>query len=45
MPFLLMRYNLIQRLYHQRTGYRKSDGGGMEPVSPAEWASAPDLPA
>lgn len=42
-PFLLMRDNLIQRLYHQRTGYWKPDGEGIEPVSPAEWAAALDL--
>lgn len=42
-PFLLMRDNLIQRLYHQRTGYWKPDGDGIEPVSPAEWAAALDL--
>jgi glyoxylase-like metal-dependent hydrolase (beta-lactamase superfamily II) len=42
-PFLLMRDNLIQRLYHQRTGYWKPDGEGIEPVSPAEWATALDL--
>jgi glyoxylase-like metal-dependent hydrolase (beta-lactamase superfamily II) len=43
MPFLLMRDNLIQRLYHQRTGYWKFDGEGIEPVSPVEWAAALDL--
>jgi glyoxylase-like metal-dependent hydrolase (beta-lactamase superfamily II) len=42
-PFLLMRDNLIQRVYHQRTGYWKPDGEGIEPVSPAEWAAALDL--
>jgi glyoxylase-like metal-dependent hydrolase (beta-lactamase superfamily II) len=42
-PFLLMRDNLIQRLYHQRTGYWKPDGEGMELVAPAEWAAALDL--
>jgi glyoxylase-like metal-dependent hydrolase (beta-lactamase superfamily II) len=42
-PFLLMRDNLIQRLYHQRTGYWKPDGEGIEPVSPAAWAAALDL--
>lgn len=42
-PFLLMRDNLIQRLYHQRTGYWKPDGDGIEPISPAEWAAALDL--
>jgi len=42
-PFVLMRDNLIQRVYHQRTGYWKPDGDGMEPIAPAEWAAALDL--
>jgi hypothetical protein len=42
-PFVLMRDNLIQRVYHQRTGYWKPDGEGVDPVSPAEWALALDL--
>jgi len=42
-PYLLMRDNLIQRVYHQRTGYWQPDGEGIEPISPAEWAAALDL--
>lgn len=42
-PFVVMRDNFIQRLYHQRTGYWQPDGEGIEPVSPAEWAAALDL--
>lgn len=42
-PFVLMRDNLIQRLYHQRTGYWQPDGEGIEPVFPDEWAAALDL--
>src|SRR5262249_10897510 len=37
------RDNLIQRVYHQRTGYWKPDGEGVEQVSPAEWAAVLDL--
>ncbi len=43
MPFLVMRENVIKRLYLQRTGYWKPDGEGMEIFSPAEWAAALDL--
>ncbi|MDQ2741576.1 MAG: MBL fold metallo-hydrolase [Chloroflexota bacterium] len=42
-PFLLMRDNLIQRVYHQRTGYWKPDGEGIEQFAPAEWAAALNL--
>ena len=42
-PFLLMRDNLIQRVYHQRTGYWKPDGEGVEQFAPGEWAAALDL--
>jgi hypothetical protein len=42
-PLVLMRDGLIQRVYHQRTGYWKPDGEGVEPVAPAEWAAALDL--
>ncbi len=44
-PFLLMRDNLIKRLYQQRTGYWKADGDGMEVYSRAEQAAAFDLVA
>src|SRR5262249_15190209 len=40
MPFLLIRDNFIQRIVHQRTGYWKADGEGIEVVSPREWAGA-----
>ena len=42
-PFLVMRENFIKRVYHQRTGYWKPDGEGMEEFSPTEWAAALDL--
>jgi glyoxylase-like metal-dependent hydrolase (beta-lactamase superfamily II) len=42
-PFLLMRDNLIKRLYAQSTGYWKADGEGMEVFSRAEWAAALEL--
>src|SRR5438552_7289286 len=41
--FLVVRDNFIKRLYHQRTGYWKSDGEGMEVLAPREWAAALDL--
>ena len=40
MPFLVIRDNFIQRVVHQRTGYWKSDGEGIEVVAPREWAGA-----
>jgi glyoxylase-like metal-dependent hydrolase (beta-lactamase superfamily II) len=42
-PFLVVRENFIKRLYHQRTGYWKPDGDGIEVVAPSEWAAALDL--
>jgi len=42
-PFLLMRDNLVQRLYQQKVGYWKADGEGMEVFTRAEWARAIDL--
>ena len=42
-PFLALRDHFIQRVYHQRTGYWKPDGEGLEPVAPQEWAAALDL--
>jgi glyoxylase-like metal-dependent hydrolase (beta-lactamase superfamily II) len=44
-PFLLMRDNLIKRLYGQSTGYWKSDGEGMEVLTPTEWGAALELAA
>jgi len=43
LPYLVMRDNLIQRVHHQRTGYWKPDGDGIEVFSAAEWAAALDL--
>jgi glyoxylase-like metal-dependent hydrolase (beta-lactamase superfamily II) len=43
LPFLLMRDNLVKRLFSQRTGYWKSDGEGMEVYSRAEWGAAVSL--
>lgn len=42
-PFLLMRDNVIARLYQQRTGYWKPDGEGMEVYTRTEQAAAFDL--
>jgi glyoxylase-like metal-dependent hydrolase (beta-lactamase superfamily II) len=42
-PFLVMRDQLITRVYQQRTGYWKPDGEGMEVLAPKEWAAALDL--
>jgi glyoxylase-like metal-dependent hydrolase (beta-lactamase superfamily II) len=39
-PFLVMRENVVKRVYHQRTGYWKPDGEGMEVFSADEWAAA-----
>jgi glyoxylase-like metal-dependent hydrolase (beta-lactamase superfamily II) len=43
LPYLLMRDNLVKRLFNQRTGYWKSDGEGVEVYSPAEWGAAVNL--
>jgi glyoxylase-like metal-dependent hydrolase (beta-lactamase superfamily II) len=40
LPFLVMRDNVIARVYRQRTGYWQADGEGVEQVAPAEWAAA-----
>ncbi len=40
MPYVVMRDNFIKRVYHQRTGYWKADGEGMEVVSARQWAAA-----
>jgi glyoxylase-like metal-dependent hydrolase (beta-lactamase superfamily II) len=42
-PFLLMRENLIKRLYAQRTGYWKPDGEGVEVLSRRDRGAALDL--
>ena len=42
-PYLIARNNVVQRLYHQRTGYWKPDGEGVEVFAHEEWASALDL--
>jgi hypothetical protein len=38
-----IRDNLIKRVYHQRTGYWKSGGEGIEHIAPADWAAALNL--
>src|SRR5262249_52758185 len=43
LPFLVIRDNFIQRVVHQRTGYWKADGEGIEVLSPREWAGALNL--
>jgi glyoxylase-like metal-dependent hydrolase (beta-lactamase superfamily II) len=45
LPYLLMRENLVKRLYQQRTGYWQTDGEGVEVFSRAEQATALDLVA
>ncbi len=42
-PFLVLRDHFIQRVYHQRTGYWKPDGEGLDHFAPGEWAAALDL--
>jgi glyoxylase-like metal-dependent hydrolase (beta-lactamase superfamily II) len=42
-PYLVSRDDFIARLYHQRTGYWRPDGHGLDPRSPAETAAALDL--
>jgi len=42
-PYLVMRDNFIKRVHHQRTGYWKPDGEGMEVLAPKEWAAALNL--
>jgi glyoxylase-like metal-dependent hydrolase (beta-lactamase superfamily II) len=42
-PYVAMRNNLVQRMYHQRTGYWLPDGEGIEVISPDAWAMAVDL--
>jgi glyoxylase-like metal-dependent hydrolase (beta-lactamase superfamily II) len=43
LPYLVMRDNLIKRVHHQRTGYWKVDGEGIEVFTAAEWSGALDL--
>jgi glyoxylase-like metal-dependent hydrolase (beta-lactamase superfamily II) len=43
LPFLVIRDNFIQRLVHQRTGYWKPDGEGIEVLTPREWAGGLNL--
>lgn len=42
-PYLVMRDNFVKRVYHQRTGYWKPDGEGLEILAPGEWAAALNL--
>lgn len=43
LPYLVMRDNFIKRVHHQRSGYWKPDGEGMEVLAPKEWAAALNL--
>jgi glyoxylase-like metal-dependent hydrolase (beta-lactamase superfamily II) len=43
LPYLVIRDNLVKRVHHQRTGYWKSGGEGIEHIAPADWAAALDL--
>jgi glyoxylase-like metal-dependent hydrolase (beta-lactamase superfamily II) len=42
-PYLVSRDTFIARLYHQRTGYWRADGHGLDPRSQEERAAALDL--
>jgi glyoxylase-like metal-dependent hydrolase (beta-lactamase superfamily II) len=42
-PYLVSRDTFIARLYHQRTGYWRPDGHGLDPRSKEERAAALDL--
>lgn len=42
-PYLVMRDNVIQRIYDQRTGYWLPDGEGIDVIAPDAWAAALDL--
>jgi glyoxylase-like metal-dependent hydrolase (beta-lactamase superfamily II) len=42
-PYLVSRDTFIARLYHQRTGYWRADGYGLDPRSQEETAAALDL--
>ena len=42
-PYLVICDNLIKRVHHQRTGYWKSGGEGIEHIAPADWAAALDM--
>jgi glyoxylase-like metal-dependent hydrolase (beta-lactamase superfamily II) len=42
-PYLVVRDNFVNRVYHQNTGYWKADGEGVERFAPTEWAAALDL--
>jgi glyoxylase-like metal-dependent hydrolase (beta-lactamase superfamily II) len=42
-PYLVTRENFIGRLYHQRTGYWRPDGQGLDPRSEEKKAEALDL--
>ena len=42
-PYLVSRDDFIARLYHQRTGYWRPDGHGLDPRSAEETAAALDL--
>jgi glyoxylase-like metal-dependent hydrolase (beta-lactamase superfamily II) len=43
LPFLVVRDQVIQRVAHQRTGYWKPDGDGIDVVAPREWAGVLNL--
>jgi glyoxylase-like metal-dependent hydrolase (beta-lactamase superfamily II) len=43
LPYLIMRDNFVKRVYHQRSGYWKPDGEGIETLAPKEWAAALNL--
>src|SRR5207253_9041329 len=42
-PYLVMRDNVIQRMYHQRTGYWLPEGEGVDVIAPDAWAATLDL--
>jgi hypothetical protein len=42
-PYLVMRENVVKRIYHRRTGYWKPDGEGIDVFAAGEWAAALSL--
>jgi hypothetical protein len=42
-PYLVTRDGFLKRLYHEHTGYWKTDGEGMEVVSAGQWAAVLNL--
>lgn len=43
LSYLVMHDGFVQRVHDQGTGYRRTDGEGVDPLAPAQWAAALDL--